>query len=79
MRVMHVRRQTADAVTQTETIIEQSNSVAQADTADNLDVNRLTCPILFELFFDPVMSVPCGHLIESDAKDSKISQRKMSI
>ena len=33
------------------------------------DVVLLTCPILSELFFDPVMSVPCGHLIESDAKD----------
>ena len=62
-------RQTADAVTQTETTIETSNPVTQRNTADRPDVNQLTCPILSELFFDPVMSVPCGHLIESDAKD----------
>lgn len=52
---MSVSRQTADAAIQ--------------DVIETPNVETLTCPVLLELFFDPMMSVPCGHLIESDAKD----------
>lgn len=32
-------------------------------------VERISCPVLLTVFFKPVMSVPCGHLIEEDAKN----------
>lgn len=51
----------------------------QAGTADALQavtpgndlpvVERISCPVLLTVFFEPVMSVPCGHLIEEDAKN----------
>src|SRR3990167_2101510 len=56
MRVMRMRQSTAD--------------VQAATPSNDLPVvERISCPVLLTVFFEPVMSVPCGHLIEEDAKN----------
>ena len=51
--------------------MRQSTADVQAATPSNdlPVVERISCPVLLTVFFEPVMSVPCGHLIEEDAKN----------
>jgi len=49
--------------------VSRGELAVQTEDSENFDLDLLTCPVLLTLFFEPVMAVPCGHLIEEDAKN----------